>query len=211
MISRRHLVVGTLVLVAVVGTLVLVALVALGSTILYQYLKLNRDAQPLKLVRISNVVEIYYPNDAKALVSKKRDVFRFDWHRQHLYLSFQVENYVRTEEESTEEILQMIVKGREAEGRQLIQRYTIRTDQGIIAPVLVFEKQSESEVREFIVIQNPYLEDHLVVVRWSASKNDYEPARQQIHRVVRRIRLLNGPPIWINDDFEYQKQKYRGE
>lgn len=177
-----------------------VGLVVLGSVVLSQCFKPSPNIQSWKVVRMSNVVEVYYPASGKALVDQKEWwLCRFDWRSQHLPLSIYVQNLEKPENQSFDEVLQIIKKGREAEGRQFVGLHTLETNQRVVVTVLVFDHKARREIREWIVVENPYLRNHIVAVYWSSFKDDYDRARQEIYKIVKQIRLLSGPPVWLED------------
>jgi len=174
-------------------------IIVLGSVVLIQSFKSSSNIQSLKVVRISNMVEVYYPASAKVFVDKEQHLFRFDLRSQHLPLSFYVRNVKKREKQSFDEVLQLIRKGREAEGRQFVGLHVVETNQRVVASVLVFEHRTHNEIREWIVMENPYYRGHIIVVHWSSSKDDYNRVRQEIYKIVKQIRLLSGPPEWLED------------
>lgn len=83
-----------------------------------------------------------------------------------------------------------------AEGRQFVKQHFLETNQRVMATVLVFEHNAHREMREWIVMENPYRKDHIVAVHWASSKDDYDLVRQEIYPIVKQMRLLSGPPEW---------------
>lgn len=179
--------------------MLLIGLVVLGCVMLVRCPKPISYSQSLKVVRISNCIEVYYPASAKALVDKEVRIFRFEWYSQYRTISFYVRNVEKQKEQSFNEVLQLIRKGREAEGRQFVEQRPFETNQRVVATVLVFEHKTSHEMREWIVIENPYRKDHVVAVHWSSPKQDYDRVRLEIYPIIERIRLLNGPPEWLDD------------
>lgn len=179
--------------------MLLIGLVALVSATLFRCSVPISDNQCLRVVRISNCVEVHYPASAKVLVDKEKRIFRFEWYSQYRTISFHVRNVEKRREQSFNEVLQLIREGREAEGRQFVEQRLLETNQRVVATVLVFEHKKSREVREWIVIENPYRKDHVVAVHWSSPRDDYHQVRLEIYPIIKQIRLLIGPPEWLDE------------
>lgn len=158
----------------------------------------KKSAPRWKMVRVSNVLEFFYPESAEEFIDRKSGTFRFVWDYYGKSMSVQIRNVVIELGSSFEETVTFTRKGRASEGYVLTKQSTIETHQGIEGTLLEFSHPKQRKVQEWVLLENPGVPEHVAVIYWSCEKDDYPHFKNDMRHVIRQTRLLSGPADWSN-------------
>ncbi|MCW5934560.1 MAG: hypothetical protein KIT45_09725 [Fimbriimonadia bacterium] len=159
----------------------------------------RKSAPRWKVVRVSNVLDFFYPESAEVFIDRKSGTFRFVWDYDGKSMSVQIRNVVIEPGSSFEETVTFTRKGRTSEGYVLTKQSTLETHQGIEGTMLVFTNPKQRKVQEWVLLKNPGVPEHVAVIYWSCDKDDYPHFKNDMRHVIRQTRLLPGPAEWSDD------------